>query len=36
MAQFNETDLISSLLRNSSYLEQVIEEIHPDDTLDLL
>ena len=32
----NENDLISSLLRSQPYVEEIIEELHPDDTLDLL
>lgn len=29
-------DLIASILRNPSYVEQVYQEIHPDDTMALL
>ncbi len=34
--QLNETDLIASIMRNQNYLDQIKEEIHPDDTMDLL
>ena len=32
----DEKDLIASLLRGQNYLEQITEELCPDDTLDLL
>ena len=33
---FTENDLIASLLKNEAYISQINEEMHPDDTLDLL
>lgn len=36
MSNLNESDLIGSLCRSQSYLEQITEELIPDDTLDLL
>ena len=32
----SENDLITSLLRSQAYLEEVTEEMIPDDTMDLL
>ena len=32
----NESDLIASLLRNQSYVDQIIPEMIPDDTQDLV
>ncbi len=31
-----ETDLVASLLRNQNYIDQVTQEVLPDDTNDLL
>ena len=36
MTSLNETDLIASLLRHQNYLEEIAEEMHYDDTLDLI
>ena len=36
MSTLNESDLFASLLRQEHYLEQITEEMIPDDTLDLL
>ena len=36
MASLNETDLIASLLKHQSYLEEISEEMTYDDTLDLV
>ena len=35
-AHLNETDLIAAIMRNQNYLDQIKEEIAPDDTMDLL
>lgn len=32
----NENDVIASLLRNPGYVDQIMDELLPDDTLDLL
>ena len=36
MSQLNETDLIASLLKSKTYLDQITTEMVPDDTMDLL